>query len=377
MHPPQRRIAHLDMDAFYASVERLRRPELAGLPLVIGGRAAAGELRRLGEYTGRGVVTTATYEARALGVSSGMGLMQAARRAPDALLLAPDFEAYRAVSRRFKAAVARIAPCIEDRGIDEIFIDLSAVPGSSSHLAQRIKAAVREATGLTCSIGIAPNRLLAKLCSDLDKPDGLTLLAAREIPGRIHPLPVDKVNGIGPKATQRLAQLGVHTLGELAACAPQWLHRHFGPRYGDFLRRAAHGIDDTPVVTRTDPRSVSRETTFERDLHPRHDRQQLNRTFAHLCRRVAADLERKGVWGRTIGVKLRYPDFHTLTRDLTLPEPTRDPQRIRRAAGECLRRAAPGERLRLLGVRVSGLTRAPQPAPRQLELDWPPSGEAA
>lgn len=377
MNPSQRRIAHLDMDAFYASVERLRHPELAGLPLVIGGRAPAGELRRLGEYTGRGVVTTATYEARTLGVTSGMGLMQAARRAPEALLLAPDFDTYRAVSRRFKAAVARIAPCIEDRGIDEIFIDLSAVPGASLDLAQRIKAAVREATGLTCSMGIAPNRLLAKLCSDLDKPNGLTLLAAREIPDRIHPLPVGQVNGIGPKATQRLAQLGVHTLGELAGCAPQWLHHHFGARYGDFLWHAAHGIDDTPVVTRSAPRSVSRETTFERDLHPRHDREQLNAIFAHLCRRVAADLEHKGVWGRTIGVKLRYPDFRTLTRDLTLPEPTRDPQRIRRAAGECLRRAAPGERLRLLGVRVSGLTHTPLSGSRQLELDWNTSGEAA
>lgn len=360
-----RRIAHLDMDAFYASVELLRYPELKGQPVAIGGRRAqqpevlpdgSRRFARLKDYVGRGVLTTATYEARALGIHSGMGTMKAARLAPDAILLPVDFDAYRHYSRLFKTAVATIADKIEDRGIDEIYIDLTDVAGDNLDLAQRIKRAVFAATGLTCSIGITPNKLLSKICSDLQKPDGVTLLGLDDIPSRIWPLSVRKINGIGPKATEKLATLGIATIADLAKQDRTLLMEHFGRSYGAWLYDAARGIDDRPIVTESEPKSVSRETTFERDLHPRQDRQQLGEVFTSLCQRVAGDLQRKGVVGRTVGIKLRYEDFQTVTRDLTLPEPTDDPQTIRRAAGECLKRIPLDKRLRLLGVRLSALT---------------------
>ena len=191
-----RRIAHLDMDAYYASVELLRRPELRGLPLVIGGGRG---LDRLADYSGRGVITTATYEARAFGLRSGMSLARAAALCPQAVLLPADFDEYRRVSRLFKAAVARVAPRIEDRGIDEIFIDMGELGGEVREAARAIKAAVREATGLSCSIGVAPNKLLAKIASELDKPDGLSVIGEGDLAARIWPLPANRINGIGPE----------------------------------------------------------------------------------------------------------------------------------------------------------------------------------
>ena len=379
-----RRIAHLDMDAFYASVELLRYPDLKGQPVAIGGSRnqqpqtlpdGTRRYARLRDYVGRGVLTTATYEARALGVFSGMGTMKAARLAPDAVLLPVDFDAYRHYSRLFKAAVAAIAPLIEDRGIDEIYIDLTDVPGETQALAQRLKQAVRDATGLSCSIGITPNKLLSKICSDLQKPDGITILDMEDLPGHIWPLPVRKINGIGPKAGEKLASLGITTIAELAATAPELLQEHFGRSYGAWLHEAAHGIDSRPVVTSSEPKSISRETTFEHDLHPRHDRAALSEIFTALCQRVADDLERKRYVGRTVGIKLRYEDFHTVTRDATLPAPTADAAVIRRAAGECLRRVPLDKKLRLLGVRISALHSVDAPVeteqPRQGELPLP------
>src|SRR6185295_1251805 len=221
-----RYIAHLDMDAFYASVELLRYPELRGKPLVIGGRrrnAEEGAIPTLREYAGRGVITTATYEARKYGLHSGMGLMKAAKLAPDALLLPADFDEYRRYSRMFKDAVRAVAPVIEDRGIDEIYIDLSELvitpQGDNSDawrraraVAARIQSAVREHTGLSCSIGITPNKLLSKIASDLEKPAGLTLLGEDDIEARIWPLAVRKINGIGPKAGARLEKMGIRTI---------------------------------------------------------------------------------------------------------------------------------------------------------------------
>ncbi|MBS1190439.1 MAG: polymerase [Rhodocyclaceae bacterium] len=381
-------IAHLDMDAFYASVELLRYPELRGSPVVVGGRRAPapredGSRRfpRLRDYVGRGVVTTATYEARALGVHSGMGLMKAAALAPDAVLLPADFDQYRKYSRLFKAAVAEVAPVIEDRGIDEIYIDLTAVPGVHAGepgdplaglraVARDIKARVKAATGLTCSIGATPNKLLSKLCSDLEKPDGLTLLTAADIPARIWPLPAKRINGIGPKASARLEKLGIHTIGDLAAADPLWLVSRFGANYGAWLHDAAHGRDERPVVTYSEPKSLSRETTFERDLHPREDREILGGIFTGLCEQLAADLRRKGYEARTIGIKLRYDDFRTVTREITLPEPTGDAGTIRRHAGLCLKRVPLDRRLRLLGVRAGGLCKTGASA-------TPPAAEAA
>lgn len=366
MLSPVRRIAHLDMDAFYASVELLRYPELRGYPVVVGGGSKHqpevqpdGSLRyfKLRDYVGRGVVTTSTYEARALGVFSGMGMMKAAKLSPEAILLPTDFDAYRRHSRLFKNAVAELSPLIEDRGIDEIYIDLSAAEGDVRELAQRIKDAVNAATGLTCSIGIAPNKLLAKICSELDKPDGLTLLTQEDIATRIWPLSVKKINGIGPKAVEKLAVLGLHSIADLARADPALLQDNFGRTYSEWLLRAANGEDNRPVVTSSEPKSISRESTFERDLHAKLDRNALTDIFTNLCTRLAGDLQRKGYLGATVGIKLRFSDFRTVTRDLTLSDATDDAAVIRRAAGECLRRITLDQRLRLLGVRVSALSK--------------------
>jgi DNA polymerase-4 len=367
-------IAHLDMDAFYASVELLRHPQLRGRALVIGGRRRVmrGPLSTsfptLKEYTGRGVITTATYEARAFGVHSGMGLMKAAQLAPDALLLPADFDEYRRYSRLFKDAVRVVATQIEDRGIDEIYIDLTElVSDASTAVADRawtrardlgtsIQRAVRDATGLSCSIGITPNKLLSKIASDLEKPGGLTMLAESDIPARIWPLAVRKVNGIGPKASARLETLGIRSIGELARTAPSLLVEHFGKSYGAWMHEAANGRDERPVVTFSEPKSISRETTFERDLHPVRDREQLTSIFTELCVKLAGDLSRKGYIGKTIGLKLRYDNFKTVTRDCTLDEATRDAGAIRRAAGACLKRVPLDRRIRLIGVRVGSLS---------------------
>jgi len=394
--PPPRLIAHLDMDAFYASVELLRYPDLRGQPVVIGGgRNQRPQLlpdgtrryARMRDYAGRGVITTATYEARALGAHSGMGVMKAAMLAPDAVLLPIDFDEYRKYSRLFKAAVREVTPLVEDRGIDEIYLDLTEVPGAQQDggraVGQALKDAVRAATGLSCSIGITPNKLLSKLCSDLEKPNGLTLLGPDEIPTRIWPLPVRKVNGIGPKATEKLAALGITTIGELAAADPAFLIEQFGKSYGAWMHDAAHGRDDRPVVTYSEPKSISRETTFERDLHAVRDRAMLSAIFTELCVELAGDLARKGYAGKTIGIKLRFDDFKIVTRDLTLPAHTMDARTIRRAAGECLKRVDLTRRLRLLGVRagalaslaelVAPLPAEPEAAPAAPAVHEPPS----
>ncbi len=365
-----RLIAHLDMDAFYASVELLRYPDLRGQPVVIGGgqrhqpalRAdGSRQYSKLRDYAGRGVITTSTYEARALGVHSGMGVMKAAKLAPDAILLPVDFDEYRKYSRLFKAAVRTIAPHVEDRGIDEIYIDVSALPGvhadAGRSIGLELKEAVRAATGLSCSVGITPNKLLSKICSDLDKPNGLTLLSAEEIPARIWPLAAKKINGIGPKATEKLAGFGLRTIGDVAAADPRFLIEHFGKSYGAWLHEAAHGRDSRDVITHSEPVSISRETTFERDLHAVHDRATLGAIFTELCTELAGDLARKGYASKTIGIKLRFHDFKSVTRDLTLPAHTLDAAAIRRAAGLCLKRVDLTRRLRLLGVRAAALAR--------------------
>jgi DNA polymerase-4 len=313
--------------------------------------------------------------------------MKAAQLAPDAVLLPTDFEAYRKYSRLFKAAVAGIAPRIQDNGIDEIYVDLTGVglpdgdairslPGDAGFddsrddavaladddpwwrvrdVAKAIKAAVRAATGLACSIGVAPNKLLAKIASDLDKPDGLTILRPQDIAIRIWPLPARKINGVGPKSSAKLEALGIRTIGDLAAADVQWLIDHFGQHYGGWLNDAAHGRDERALVTESEPKSISRETTFDRDLSATRDRAQLSRIFTDLCVGVSNDLKRKGYLGKTIGLKLRYDNFKTVTRDRTIPVPTQDAQAIRRAAGECLKRVPLDRRIRLLGVRVGTL----------------------
>ena len=380
-----RRIAHLDMDAFYASVELLRYPQLKGLPVVIGGgrrrddhallqQYAAEALSDipvsafplLQDYTGRGVITTATYPARQFGVGSAMGLMKAAKLCPQAILLPVDFDEYRRYSRQFKAVITEIAPVMEDRGVDEVYIDFTHVPGGQREdgrtLARLIQKSILDATGLTCSIGVAPNKLLAKMASEFNKPQGISIVLPQDLPSQIWPLPCRKINGVGPKADAKLQAHGIRTIGELAGRERDWLVAHFGKSYGAWLHDAAWGRDDRPVVTESEPVSVSRETTFERDLHAVRDKTELGAIFTALCERVAADLQRKGYVGKTIGIKLRYDDFKSVTRDQTLAVHTADAQHIRHAAGQCLKRVDLSRRLRLLGVRVGTLLRTSEAA---------------
>lgn len=369
------------MDAFFASVELLRYPQLKGLPVVIGGgRRAVDEMLReryagrplsqvppeafplLKDYVGRGVITTATYPARQFGVGSAMGMMKAAKLCPQAIVLPVDFEEVRRFSRTFKAVIREIAPVVEDRGVDEVYIDFTEVPGGQREggrvLARLIQKSILEATGLTCSIGVAPNKLIAKMASEFQKPNGISIVYEADVQTRIWPLPVRKINGIGPKSEAKLHRLHLHTIGDIAAQSRDWLVDNFGQAYGAWMHDAAWGRDDRPVVTESEPVSMSRETTFERDLHAVRDRAELGAIFTDLCTRVAGDLQRKGYVGRTIGIKLRYDDFRTATRDLTLDHFTDDPATIRRAAGQCLKRVDLGRRLRLLGVRVGKLARA-------------------
>lgn len=374
------------MDAFYASVEWLRYPQLKDLPMVIGGgRRREDELlarlnrerpeRRwtqadlaeipvdffplLRDYVGRGVITTASYAARPFGIGSAMGLMKAARLCPQAILLPADFDEYRRYSRAFKRIILDLAPVMEDRGIDEVYIDFTQVPGGQEEgglaLAQRLQSGIFEATGLTCSIGVAPNKLLAKMASEFNKPNGISVVHENELQELIWPLPCRKVTGIGPKTDTRLQGHGIHTIGQLAARERNWLMTHFGSSHGAWLHDAAWGRDTRPVQTESEPVSLSRETTFERDLHAVHDRDELGATFTWLAQRVADDLQRQGYAGRTIGIKLRFDDFRIVTRDQTVAEHTNDARRIRQVAGQCLKRVDLSQRLRLLGVRVGSL----------------------
>jgi DNA polymerase-4 len=391
------------MDAFYASVELLRYPQLKGLPVVIGGgrrniQAALEKLRleqpgldwdeareraalrhipidafaRLENYVGRGVITTATYAARQFGVGSAMGLMKAARLCPQAILLPVDFDEYRQYSRLFKATILDIAPLMEDRGVDEVYIDFTDVPGGQREggrvLARLIQKSIFDATGLTCSVGVAPNKLLAKMASEFNKPNGISTVMESELQEKIWPLACRKINGIGPKADEKLQSFGIHTIGELAAREQQWLIDHFGNSTGNWMHHAAWGRDDRAVVTESAPVSISRETTFDRDLHAVRDKAELGAIFTRLCEQLAADLQRKGYVGKTIGIKLRYDNFKGVTRDQTLDAHTADAKTIRHTAGLCLKRVPLEQRLRLLGVRVGNLEKA-TPTPVQTAQD--------
>ena len=376
-----RRIAHLDMDAFYASVELLRYPQLKGLPVVIGGgwRAQDETLRQtyaghaladmavqdfplLKDYTGRGVITTATYAARQFGVGSAMGLMKAAKLCPQAIILPVDFAEYRKYSRAVKDIILDIAPLVEDRGMDEVFIDFTEVPGGQREggrvLARLIQKTIFDQTGLTCSVGVAPNKLLAKMASEFNKPNGISLVFEQDLSTRIWPLACRKINGIGPKADEKLKRLGIQTIGQLAQRELQWLIDHFGQKTGAWMHEAAHGRDQRPIVLESEPVSLSRETSFERDLHAVRDKAALSGIFTELCRKLADDLQRKGYVAKTIGIKLRYEDFKIATRDQTAAFYTADAKTIRQTAGASLKRVPLDKRLRLLGVRAATLIKA-------------------
>ncbi|WP_341237415.1 DNA polymerase IV [uncultured Limnobacter sp.] len=363
-------IAHLDMDAFYANAELVRNPALRGLPVAVGGRRGMQPLPgqqfpTLAQYEGRGVLTTANYEARALGLHSAMPTMKAAKLAPHAILLPADFDWYKTLSRQFKAAVRELTPNVEDRGIDEIYIDLTEETSGdfdvAIDLARQLKAAVTNATGgMTCSVGLSENKLTSKICSDLQKPNGLSVVRPDQFQEMIWPLPVGKINGVGPKAQEKLKAMGVNSIAELAAQPLDLLRERFGESYGLWMHESANGIDLRPVTLYSEPKSISRETTFENDMHVRRHRDQLTQVLTHLADKLAQDLARKQRLAKTIGVKVRFADFKSLTRDVTTGFTTSTADEILQAARACLKKIPFEQKgahstIRLLGIKASHL----------------------
>lgn len=334
----------MDMDAFFAAVEMKRRPELRGKPVVIGGS---------GDPTKRGVVSTASYEARRFGIHSAMPLKTAHRLCPQAVFLPVDYREYSRISSIIKDILRRFSPVMEDVGIDEAYLDISDLGKASELIAREIKETISGETGLTCSIGIARNKLLAKIASDMQKPDGLTIISEMDIQERIWPLPARKLWGVGPKTEAHLKTMDVATIGGLAALPLETLIEHFGRSYGQYLYEASRGRDDAPLVTHWEPKSSSRETTFEADTGLW---QTIAKCLADLVREVAADLKERGHKCRNVTVKIRFGDFQTQTRAKTLSEPTDDFEILRREAFACLSRFELKKKVRLVGFRVGGLS---------------------
>jgi DNA polymerase IV len=344
--------AHLDMDAFYVNVELQRRPELRGLPVVVAGSGP------------RAVVTTASYEARRYGIFSATPAERARRLCPQARFIPPDFDAYRSRSREVMDVLRAHVERVEVVGLDEAYLDLSGFerPRAGARL---VKAAVIEETGLGCSIGIGPSKLVAKMASDADKPDGfveLTAEAARERFGGSRP---GVVPGIGPKTAERLERHGITTLAELGATPDERLMDWFGPRLGPHLGRLARFEDHRDIGTVYVTKSESRETTFDSDLRGLGALEpQLRRLTEQLCSALARGERR----GRTIGIKVRYADFSTVTRARTLPSPVNELESVWRVALDLLRRLDPTHPVRLIGVRVAGLDQEERAPADQLSL---------
>lgn len=331
------------MDAFFASVEEKRNPALYGKPVVIGGD---------GNPSKRGVVSTANYEARKYGIHSAMPLRMAYKLCPHAVFLPVDYEAYAAASQEFKSVLLACTALMENAGIDEAFLDISELPETPESIAAKIKIGIKEKTGLTCSIGIAGNKLLAKIASDMQKPDGLTIITKDDIKNKLWPLPIRKLYGIGPKTEIYLKNIGIETIGQLATLPLDTLVEHFGDSYGQYLYDASRGIDESEIITHWDPKSISRETTFQEDVK---NWQVIARTLAELTKQVVVDLQDEGYLTKTVTIKIRFGDFQTLTRAKTMADHTDSEEEIRKAAFACLKRVELKKRVRLIGVRATNL----------------------
>jgi DNA polymerase IV len=334
-----RRIAHVDMDAFYVSVELQRRPELRGLPVVVAGSGP------------RAVVTTASYEARRFGIFSATPAERARRLCPEAVFIPPDFESYRARSREVMAVLREHVERVEVVGLDEAYLDLTGFERYRA-AARRVKAAVVERTGLGCSIGVGPSKLVAKVASDAEKPDGFVELTAEQARERFLGASPGLVPGIGPKTLARLEQQGIATLGRLAATPDELLSEWFGQNLGPYLGRLARFEDDRALETVRLAKSESRETTFDYDLRGLAELEQRLRA---LTEELCSTLERQESRGRTIGIKVRYDDFSTVTRARSLALPVNDFETVWSVAQSLLRRLDPPRPVRLIGVRVAGL----------------------
>jgi len=353
-----RRILHCDMDCFYAAVHVRDDSSLAGKPVVIGG-----------DPRGRGVVAAANYEVRAFGVHSAMPAAQAVRLCPQAIFIKPEFHRYRAESEKIFAIFRDFTPIVQPASLDEAYLDVTEHLdrwGSATAIAREIRRRVREERRLTVSVGVGPNRLVAKIASDFDKPDGLTVVRPREVEAFLEPLSVRRLHGVGPATEKALAELGVSTIGDLRGLDRGVLEKRFG-RHGAGLYNYSRGIDERPVRTHRERKSLGNERTYARDLATLEE---MDAQLEDLSRRVAEGLEKREIRGRTITVKVRYPDFTTLTRSLTLPVATASAARIARIARELLRSTEAAERrVRLLGVTASGLEGGE--GPRQLWLFEP------
>jgi DNA polymerase-4 len=345
-------VAHLDMDAFYVSVELQRRPELRGQPVVVAGTGP------------RAVVTTASYEARRFGVGSAMPAARARRLCPHGVFLPPDFSYYRQASRGVMERVRSLVPMVEVVGLDEAYLELTGLPAPHAAM-RRLRTDIEQGTGLTCSIGVGPNKLVAKVASDAEKPRGFVVLTREQACERFAGSPCALVPGIGPKTAERLRGLGLETLGALAVAGPETLAPHFGSRLAGELRRRARFEDDSPVSEERKVISESRELTFDQDIRdPERLEAILEQLVDGLCGALATQRRR----GRTIGIKIRLDDFSTHTRARTLVHAVSSADRVGPVALELLRRFAPQRPVRLLGVRVAGLEPADSAADEQLTL---------
>jgi DNA polymerase-4 len=351
---PREPILHVDMDAFYASVEVIKDPSLAGKPVIVGG---------LG---GRGVVTSASYEARSYGVHSAMPTVRAKRLCPHAIFLSNDFDSYLEYSKRIKEVFLGFTPLVEPLSLDEAFLDVSGsvrLFGAPVDIARQVKRKV-EAIGLHCTVGVAPNKFLAKLASDAAKPNGLLVVPADDVESFLHPLPVTALWGVGERTAESLQRLGLRTVADLASMSKRVLERAVGDAVGAHLHALANGVDDRAVTPDEANRSVGSEATFSRDLD---DRSEILREVLRLSERTASRLRNKGLCGRTVTLKVRWANFKTISRSRTLDHEvntTAEIYEVAKAAFEGLDPDRP--RIRLLGVTVTGL--ATGPPRRQLEL---------
>jgi DNA polymerase-4 len=342
-------ILHVDLDAFYASVEVLKDPALAGKPVVVGGAGT------------RGVVMSASYEARAFGIRSAMPAVRARRLCPDVVFVPPDFESYKAHSNRFREVLLSVTPLVEPIALDEAFLDVSGAVllfGAPTAIGARIRERVLAEVGVACSVGVGPTKLVAKLASRAAKPDGLVTVAAGDVEAFLEPLPARALWGIGEKTMEVLSRLGVRTVGDLARTSPAVLGRLLGEQHARDLHALARGVDDREVVPYEPPKSVSHEETFDRDLD---DDEELLREILALSQRVAARLREDGYRARTVTLKVRLANFTTITRSRTIDAPTDVAADLYQVASD-LFRALPGarRRVRLLGVAGTGLAAAGQ-----------------
>ena len=353
-----RRILHVDMDAFYASVEQRDDPSLRGRPVAVGGNPAE-----------RGVVAAASYEARAFGVRSAIPMARAVRLCPSLVIVRPDFARYRAVSQDVFAIFRSVTPLVEPLSLDEAYLDVTENAWGITlgrEVAVRLKAQIRAATGLTASAGVAPNKFLAKIASAWQKPDGLTVIAPERVERFLQKLPVDALWGVGPVTATRLRERGIERLVDVRSADPAALREAVGGHV-EWLRQLADGVDDRPVVPNRAAKSCGSETTFSQDLTAIDD---IRRALDGMARDDAAWLERKGLQCRTVTIKVRYSDFTTITRSHT-QAPTSDADDIAKRAIALLERTAAGQRpVRLLGVSVHNLVSPGGGATDGTRLPW-------